>query len=185
VNAAARARIDVAYNRLAKTSMIERVKTSGVSRAASHVAARRILAVDYGQKRIGLALSDELGVTAQPLSTLVRTNRRNDLRRLREICREHSVRLIIVGYPLHMTGAAGEMANQAERFSARLGKELGLPVELVDERLTTWQAEQIAAETQSSRNKSRSLDDVAAAVLLRDYLERIPARTQSPAGAKV
>jgi len=184
-NEAARARIDVAYNRLATKNMLERAKTSGSLGTASGTAERRILAVDYGRKRIGLALSDELGVTAQPLLTLVRTNYRNDLRRLREICREHSVGRIIVGHPLHMTGAAGEMAAEAERFSIRLRKNLGLPVELVDERLTTWAAEQIAAETKPSRNKKQPLDAVAAAVLLRDYLERTTARADSPAGAQV
>jgi putative holliday junction resolvase len=135
---------------------------------------RRLLAVDYGRKRIGLALSDALGLTAQPLATLVRVNRQNDLRRLREACRTHGVTLIIVGHPLHMTGEAGEMANEAARFAARLEKEIGIPVELVDERLTSWEAEQTVAETKSSaRRRRRPLDDVAAAVLLRDYLEQI------------
>lgn len=134
---------------------------------------RRVLAVDYGRKRIGLALSDELGLTAQPLATLVRVNRQNDLRRLREACRTHGVTHIIVGHPLHMTGEAGEMANEAARFAARLQKEIGIGVELVDERLTSWEAEQTLAETKSSaRRRRKPLDDVAAAVLLRDYLER-------------
>jgi putative Holliday junction resolvase len=135
---------------------------------------RRVLAVDYGRKRIGLALSDALGLTAQPFATLVRVNRQNDLRRLREACRTHGVTLIIVGHPLHMTGEPGEMANEAARFAARLEKEIGIPVELVDERLTSWEAAQTVAETKSSaRRRRRPLDDVAAAVLLRDYLERI------------
>ncbi|MGB0034688.1 MAG: Holliday junction resolvase RuvX [Candidatus Acidiferrales bacterium] len=134
---------------------------------------RRILAIDYGRKRVGLALSDELGLTAQPHATLVRTNRRNDLRRLREICLQHSVGHIVVGHPLHMNGKAGEMADEAVRFAVRLHKELGIEVELVDERLTSWEAEQTLTETNSSpRRKRSSIDDVAAAVLLRDYLER-------------
>lgn len=135
--------------------------------------AQRVLAIDYGRKRIGLALSDELGATAQPLGTIHRVNRRDDLRRLREICRNHSVARIIVGHPLHMSGEAGEMAAEAARFATRLAKEIGVGVELVDERLTSWEARQTIEQTNSaSRRKRGPLDDVAAAILLRDYLER-------------
>jgi len=134
---------------------------------------RRILAIDYGRKRIGLALSDDLGLTAQPAGTLVRTNRREDLRRLRSICREHGVKHIIVGHPVHMSGEASEMADEAARFSVRLKKELGIETELYDERLTSWEARQtVSGEKSSSRKRRGSLDDVAAAILLRDYLER-------------
>lgn len=132
---------------------------------------RRILALDYGRKRIGLAVSDELRLTAQPLQTLVRKNRADDVRRLREICREQGVARIIVGHPVHITGEAGEMAEEAARFAARLKKELGIEVELLDERLTSWEAEQTLAGT---RRSGAPLDDVAAAILLREYLERRP-----------
>lgn len=136
---------------------------------ASH--SRRILAVDYGRKRIGLALSDEIGLTAQPLAILERVNRREDLRRLRDICRRHSVGRILVGHPVHMSGAAGEMAEEAARFALRLHKELGIEVELLDERLTSWEAAQIAAETRGAgRPKGKPRDDVAAAILLREFL---------------
>lgn len=144
----------------------------------------RILGIDYGERRIGLALSDELGLTAQPLGTLVRTNRRHDLRRLREIVRRHAVRRVVVGHPLTLAGTAGKMAAAIGRFAARIEKELGLPVELSDERLSSWEAEQILALTRADRRpppRLRSgrarparpaLDQVAAAVILRDYLER-------------
>jgi len=146
---------------------------------------RRILAVDYGRKRIGLALSDELGLTAQPLGTLVRMNRQKDLSRLREACRTHGVTHIIVGHPLHMTGEAGEMANEAARFAARIEKEIGIDVELVDERLTSWEAAQTVAETRpSARRKREPLDDVAAAILLRDYLEHTRGRAHGSAAEK-
>ena len=150
---------------------LERARNIGVPEA-SVVDSRRILAVDYGRKKIGLALSDELGITAQPLLTFSRTNRRNDLRRLREICTKHSVARILVGHPLHMSGEASPMADEAALFAERLQKVLGIEVELVDERLTSWEAAQTMAEVKSSsRRKRASLDDVAAAVLLRDYLE--------------
>ncbi len=141
-----------------------------------------VLAIDYGRRRIGLAVSDALGLAARPLATLERTNRRNDLRRLREIVRLHEVRRIVVGHPLHLDGTPGEMAEEAARFAARIEKELRLPVELVDERLSSWEAEQIlAAETPARKRKGRAagsrrqggerIDAVAAAVILRDYLE--------------
>src|SRR6202030_1758449 len=92
---------------------------------ASGVESSRILAVDYGRKKIGLALSDELGITAQPLLTFNRTNRRNDLHRLREICAKHGVARILVGHPLHMSGEASPMADEAALFAQRLRKDLG------------------------------------------------------------
>jgi putative holliday junction resolvase len=155
-----------------RMSITQRASAGEIS-ATAGPKPRRILAVDYGRKRIGLALSDELGLTAQPLAVLVHTNRQNTLRRLREICREHRVAHIIIGHPLHMTGEAGDMADEAARFAARLEKEIGIAAELVDERLTSWEAEQTMAETRSSSRRKRGpLDDVAAAILLREYLER-------------
>ena len=145
----------------------------------------RILAIDYGRKKIGLALSDELQLTAQPLQVFNRINRREDLRRLRDICRKVGVARILVGHPLHITGEAGEMADEAARFAARLRKQLGIEVDLVDERLTSWEAAQLIAESGSSgRRKESSLDDVAAAIFLREYLERNPGRLQPVAGEK-
>jgi putative Holliday junction resolvase len=134
---------------------------------------RRILAIDYGRKRIGLALSDELCLTARPLSTLVRVNRQDDIKRLRETCRNHAVARIIVGHPLHMTGQAGDMADEAARFATRLRKQLGREVELVDERLTSWEAGQMRSTIKpGGTGKRQPIDDVAAAVLLRDYLDQ-------------
>jgi len=131
----------------------------------------RVLAIDYGRKRIGLALSDEMGLTAQPFSTLARTNRKSDIHRLREICRANGVQQIVVGHPVKMSGETGEMADEAARFATRLEKELGIAVELLDERLTSWEAEQIVAESKpAARRKRGSLDDVAAAIILREYL---------------
>lgn len=135
----------------------------------------RILAIDYGRRRIGLALSDELRLTAQPLATLTRTNRRNDLGRLRNLVRKHGVSCILVGHPLHLDGTSSPMAAEAARFARRLHKELGLPVELADERLTSWEAGQILAGSKPKKRARTPVDPVAAAVLLRAYLERQPA----------
>lgn len=158
--------------------------TSGAPAAMSESPRRRILAIDYGRKRLGLALSDELQMTAKPLLILVRTNRRNDRRRLSEICRKHGVARILVGHPLHITGEAGEMAEETALFAARLQKDLGIEVELADERLTTWEAEQIVAGRKSLVRKKPYVDDVAAAVLLREYLDRSLAHAERVAAER-
>jgi len=144
-----------------------------------------ILAVDYGRARIGLAISETEAQLARPLLTLERVNRNEDMRRLRELAREHGVRQIVVGLPLRLDGSRGEMAEEATRFAARLRKQLGLPVDMLDERLTSWEAERLLEE-QSGRvlhdaktqakggNKPvrASVDAVAAAVILKEYLEQ-------------
>jgi putative holliday junction resolvase len=143
--------------------------------------AGRILAIDYGRKRMGLALSDELRLTAYPLTILSRSNRQNDLRRLRELCRKHEVRQILVGHPLLLTGAPSEMAEEAARFAGRLKKNLGIPVELVDERLTSWDASQMNSAAESfARRRDHQLDDVAAALILRDYLQSVRLAAAAP-----
>lgn len=128
----------------------------------------RVLAIDYGRRRIGLAISDELGVIAQPLSTMVRKNRRDDLRRLRDLVRKKQVSAILVGYPVQMSGKSGGMAAEAKQFAARIRKELGLPVTLQDERLTSWEAEEMAQEL--GLGEKADIDSLSAAILLREYL---------------
>lgn len=151
-----------------------RARIGEILGAAMHSdAPKRVLAIDYGRKRIGLALSDELCLIAQPLATVMRINRQNDIRRLRQICRENGVAQIVVGSPVHMSGETSAMADEAARFAARLQKELGIPVQLQDERLTSWEAERISAELKSASRRGRaSVHDIAAAILLREYLER-------------
>src|SRR3984885_12775504 len=143
-----------------------------------------ILAIDYGKKRLGLALSDEHGVTSRPFATWTRINRRRDLARLRELVRQEGVRRIVVGLPLRLDGTPGEMWEEARSFAARVEKAIGLPVEMMDERLSSWEAhETLAAVTSSKRSRRGSaggaagkkhipLDDIAAAIILRDYLDR-------------
>lgn len=130
----------------------------------------RIMAIDYGRKRFGLALSDELGLTSQPLKTLLRTNRRDDIRRIRLLARENNVRQIVVGLPLRLDGSAGEMAEEVKRFASRLTKELGLPVEMFDERLSSWEANETNVLSNRREAADAHRDDIAAAIILRDYL---------------
>lgn len=149
-----------------------------------------ILAIDYGKKRMGLALSDEFRATSRPYATWTRVNRRRDLARLRDLARQQGVCRIIVGLPLHLDGTQSEMSDETRRFAARLAKALGIPVEMMDERLTSWEAhETMAAMTASKGARRRSsgslekkrsapLDDIAAAIILRDYLDVNRARTR-------
>jgi putative holliday junction resolvase len=148
--------------------------------------------VDYGRARMGLAIADVETQLPRPLLTLERVNRNEDMRRLRELAREHGVRQIVVGLPLRLDGTRGEMAEEATRFAARLRKQLGLPVDMCDERLTSWEAERLLEE-QSGRvlhdtkhpKKERgaaraSVDAVAAAVILKEYLENQRATKGNP-----
>jgi len=124
---------------------------------------------------------------AQPLSTMERINRNEDMRRLRELVREHAVKQIVVGLPLRLDGTRGEMAEEVERFAQRVRKQIGVPVEMVDERLTSWEAERMLEEVQgrfihddklSGSKKPKNVqakmgvDAVAAAVILKEYLDR-------------
>lgn len=156
----------------------------------------RILAVDYGRARIGLAIADVEARLARPLGTIVRKNRNEDMRRLRECIREEGVKQIVIGLPVRLDGSKGEMADEVARFAERMRKQIGLPVELVDERLTSWEAEGIlkgegVGESRVRRvsparaqrpargvmtsESSKSVDALAAALILREYLARAEA----------
>ncbi len=142
---------------------------------------------------MGLAIADSNARMAQPFGTMERINRNEDMRRLRELVREHGVKQILVGLPLRLDGTRSEMVDEAERFAQRVRKQIGVPVEMVDERLTSWEAERLLEETQGrfmheeksagARNKKKApskvtVDSVAAAVILKEYLER----QEQPAG---
>ncbi|MFQ5817889.1 MAG: Holliday junction resolvase RuvX [Terriglobia bacterium] len=133
----------------------------------------RILAIDLGTKNVGLAVSDPLGLTAQGLPTLRRTNLRADLARLRELVEALGVTRVVVGHPLHLKGFATARARQAERFARWLAAELNLPVELFDERLTTLEAERHLRAVGTTRaQRQQAVDRVAATLLLQAYLDR-------------
>ena len=133
---------------------------------------QRILALDLGKRRIGLALSDPLGVTAQGLPTLERTNIREDLARLTETVRQHDVRLVLIGNPLHMNGREGRGTEHARAFGERLRAASGLPVEFWDERLTTVEAQRVLRESGISiAKRAQAVDRLAAVLLLESYLD--------------
>jgi putative holliday junction resolvase len=149
----------------------------------------KILALDYGRTKIGIALADVQARIAAPFATLPRINRNEDMRRLREMARQEKVQQIVVGLPLRLDGTQGDMADEVTRFAERVRKQVGVPVELVDERLTSWEAERtleeelgrklMRQETHQGRKKTSraadtkyTVDAVAAMVILREYLSR-------------
>jgi putative Holliday junction resolvase len=133
--------------------------------------APRIMGLDVGDRRIGVAVSDPLGLTAQPLMTLVRTNRRQDLKSLQRLIRRYDCAEIVVGNPLHMSGDQSPQAAKAQAFAQMLREETGLPVHLWDERLTTTEAHRHlhAAGRPGSEHKA-VVDQVAAVLILEGWL---------------
>jgi putative Holliday junction resolvase len=133
----------------------------------------RYLALDVGSKRIGVAVSDELGLTAQPVLTLERRrNPREDLRSLARLCRRFAVAGIVVGNPLHLSGEVSPRAAKTQEFAANLGSLTGLPIQLWDERLTTREAHQMLYEAGRPRQEhGRVVDQVAATLILQSFLD--------------
>jgi putative holliday junction resolvase len=134
----------------------------------------RYLAIDVGSKRIGVAVSDELGLTAQPVLTVERRrNTREDLRSIARLCRRFGVAGIVVGNPIKMTGDISPQAAKIQLFAAELGELAGLPVHLWDERLTTHEAHQMLYEAGQARHKHRFVvDQVAATLILQEFLNQ-------------
>ena len=135
--------------------------------------------MDVGKVRVGVALSDPLGYTAQPLLTLWRKSRSEDLRSLLRLIRKHEVVKVVVGNPLHMSGDLSPWAAKVQAFAAELRERSGLPVELWDERLSSVAAHEILDEAGRDRkDRKYVIDQVAAVVILRGWME---AREQAAA----
>jgi putative Holliday junction resolvase len=144
----------------------------------------RILALDYGTKRIGVALSDELGWTAQPLETFERRTLDRDIAHIAALVGAHDVRRVVLGLPLQLDGREGPAVRAMREFVAKLEAGLSVPVVLWDERLTTKAAEDLLIAADVSRKKRKgAVDRVAAALLLQSYLAaQAPASGRDPAG---
>ena len=131
----------------------------------------RILGLDPGEKRIGVAVSDPLAITAQGVEVLTYTSLEEALARIEEICFSFGVDKIVVGNPLKMSGSRGSASDKAEVFAEALRNKLGLPVEMIDERLTSGYAEKTLLSGGVRRKKRRAVRDKLAAVLiLEQYL---------------
>jgi len=138
----------------------------------------RILSIDYGTRRIGLAVTDELGLTAQGLPTLHRSNKRNDFDHLRRTIKQYGVGEIVLGLPLRMSGEAGTQSEKVKEFADELRARFKLPVHLFDERLTSVEANRVLDETaMSGQRRKEVVDRLAAVLILQAFLQ---SRTSAP-----
>jgi putative Holliday junction resolvase len=134
--------------------------------------AGRVLALDVGKKRIGLAISDPLGISAQGLPTLHRTRIRDDLQRLHQLAQERDVALFLVGKPVHMSGDESRQSAYTADFAERLREKTGIPIAYWDERLTSLEAERVLREAKASlEQRKEAVDRLAAVLLLESYLD--------------
>jgi putative Holliday junction resolvase len=132
----------------------------------------RILGVDFGEKRIGLAVSDPLGMTAQGLPTLENKGKKNVLAAFQKLCAEQGVGELVIGLPRNMNGTMGPKANEIQVLVPELEKVLNIPIVMWDERLTSRQAGRLMIEEGMSRSKQRQNSDrLAATLILQSYLE--------------
>ena len=145
----------------------------------------RILGLDHGARRIGVAISDELGMTAQPLLTIVHSNARNDLRSIGRLLRRYKCAGIVIGWPIHLSGDRSPRAIAAEKFADSLREEFDLPVHLWDERMSTAEAHRhLDAVGRGARDRKDVIDQIAAVLILQSWLDarrKTPASTQQQA----
>ena len=154
----------------------------------------RILGIDLGSKRIGLAVSDEQGSIAFPAGILQSRGRKRDLSALRALIIERGIARVVVGLPLHLDGRRGPEAEAATQFAAELARTAGIPVDTLDERWTSVEAERLLEQAPARKKKARrekgTVDEMAASIILRTYLAQPPrhaektdaARRESPPG---
>jgi len=146
----------------------------------------RIMGLDVGDRRVGVAVSDAMGLTAQPVMTLVRSNRRQDMRSLLRVIRKHECTQIVVGNPLYMSGDLSPQATKAQAFADILREETGLPVHLWDERLTTTEAHRhLHASGVSGSNHKKMVDQVAAVLILQGYLDAMAIKADQQADKRI
>ncbi len=132
-----------------------------------------LLGLDIGDIRIGVALSDELGVAAHPLCTLTRKNRKVDLIAISDLVSIHKVERVVIGLPISLDGSIGPQAEKVQNFAKRLAQVIDIPIEFQDERFTTAEAEDLLRDLNKDRKEQKELiDEVAAVIILRDYLNQ-------------
>lgn len=139
----------------------------------------RILALDPGTVRMGAALSDPLGVTVKNLGSFEGTGRKQFLEHAKNLVKKHLPVAVVVGVPINMDGTRGEMAKKAEKFARSLKSVLDVPVKMVDERLTTSEAERMLISADVSRKKRKNIiDGTAASIILKKYLDQASNRDE-------
>jgi len=145
--------------------------------SVSPPALRRILALDVGSKRIGVAVSDPLGITAQGLETIQRQNKRRDMEALEQLLARYEVREIVVGLPLRLSGAEGTQSEKMRRFADDLRAHFDVTVHLWDERWTSTEANRLLRETDLSiKKRGQAVDRMAAILILQSWMEAHQAR---------
>jgi putative Holliday junction resolvase len=141
----------------------------------------RVVGIDLGSRRIGVAVSDGLGLTAQPHATIERHGGARDLDAIGAVARAVGAERLVLGLPLDPEGQEGDAARRARAFAERLAQHLALPVELVDESFSTVEAEEVLLAADVSRQKRRQVvDKLAAAVILQRWLDRHPGAGKEP-----
>jgi putative holliday junction resolvase len=134
----------------------------------------RVLGLDYGSRRIGVAVCDELGMSAQGVTTLMRKNRETDMTAIAELVGRYGIERIVVGYPIRLDGSEGIQCEQVNRFIRRLQTRFAIPVIRRDETLSTKEAEELLRETGIRREKRRGIvDRLAASIILQGYLDAL------------
>ncbi|MXZ00952.1 Holliday junction resolvase RuvX [Candidatus Poribacteria bacterium] len=132
-----------------------------------------LLGLDIGDVRIGVALSDELGVAAHPLCTLTRKNRKVDLIAISDLVSIHKVERVVIGLPISLDGSIGPQAEKIQNFAKRLAQVIDIPIEFQDERFTTAEAEDLLrALNKDTKEQKELIDEVAAVIILTDYLNQ-------------
>lgn len=140
----------------------------------------RILGLDYGSKRIGVAVCDELGITAQGIATIIRKNRTQVLNEIAVFIRKYHVEKIVIGYPLRLNGTEGIQCEKIRKFAKLLESTFSIPVIKQDETLTTKEAEEILIQANVRREKRKTVvDKIAAALILQGYLDSRNKRAKS------
>jgi putative Holliday junction resolvase len=166
-----------AYNRAMDSSPEDPIEDDSgqegaLSRTRRELPVGRVLGLDVGSRRIGVAVSDPLGITAQGLDTLQRTTKRRDFEHLQAVIQEYDVREIVVGLPLRMSGEEGIQSDKMLVFAEELRKRFRLPVHLWDERLTSVEANRLLRETDLSIEKrGKAVDRMAAVLILQGWME--------------
>ena len=141
----------------------------------------RTLSLDYGSKRIGVAICDELGITAYGVSTIIRRDRKQVLEALEELITQYDVKKIVIGYPIRLDGTRGIQCEKVDKFSGILEAAFSLPVIKWDETLTTKEAEDILFEANVRRGKRKKVvDQLAATLILRGYLASLERKENIP-----
>lgn len=133
----------------------------------------KILAIDFGMKRIGLAIGDISSQTAVPIDPLIRKNEKYDLEYLNKLIKEYNIETIVMGYPLSMNGKTNKIITYVEEFGKKITKAFDIKVEYFDERLTSFEAEEILKTYKPDfRKRKKIIDSISAWILLRTYLEK-------------